>query len=158
MGDRCNLQLTFAAHDADKVAGSFGFSGANDAAFRCGIDNTKSPVWELTIEEINYGGTDELEDLVSSGVWFTAWHGAGCEYSPERVVGYRGRTYYVATDTNDNILCVVDEGLGRPRAAALHNIRKFMRKRKIVNEYLRDILLDSKEWKRGKRGGGAICR
>jgi hypothetical protein len=155
MGDRCSLSVTFAAHDADKVATAFGFSGDE---LQCSIEDTKSPVWDLSIDEINYGGTDELDSLASSGVWFKAYHGAGCDYAPELVVGYKGRTYYVTTDTSDNILCVVDEELGRPRARTLNCIRKFLRIIKIVNEYLHDIQLVNREWKRGKRGGGAVCR
>lgn len=155
MGDRCNLWIMFAAHDADMVAKVFDFNSKDGEDFRSCIADTELPIWDMNMDEVNWGGTNELEKLASMGVWFIAGHGDGCDYGAERVVGYKRKISFVQCDRSDRIVCAVNDRTGKPEAASLKFIKTYLKRYKLVNDHFEDLRSVKFAW---KRGGGAVCR
>ena len=85
MGDRTWLQLTIRKDDINKVNEIFGYDLC-DAELN-EPDNTSVTGY---YDEVNYGGSEELEELAYSGITFIAQHGSGGGYGAYEIVCFLG--------------------------------------------------------------------
>jgi hypothetical protein len=98
MGDRCWLQVSCRKSDLKKITEQFGGvsyglpEDPEDHPFSEIIDDEKT--WMTgQIDEINYGGLTDLEELAEAGIPFTGSSGTGGGYGPA-VMACDGKTFF----------------------------------------------------------------
>lgn len=120
MGDRTFLEMYFRKCDAALVAEHM---GEDENQF----DEAGNPaVYQLIIEEINYGGYDERCALANAGVPFHGSHGASVgSYSSCHFVGFEGKLYEQLDNDNGWFMIPIDHN-GEISERDIQSARRFI--------------------------------
>lgn len=122
MGDRTWVRITYAKQSELAVMEAFGWS--EDDYRNLNIEEEHCVV-NACIDEVNWGGYNEMMDLAKKGVTFLAHSGAGGSYGESMNVGYKGEFVDVQSSEGEPV-CTVD-GRGKPNTVAMKHIRSYMR-------------------------------
>ena len=101
MGDRCFLEATLRRCDLQKFRDVTEWGDY----FTVDDEDGDSAVVDGYIEEVNYGGDNELDTAAAAGIRFYGKHHSGDEYGPEMFCSEGKRRTALAVDT-DGWACV----------------------------------------------------
>lgn len=93
MGDRCYMSIEFRAKDKKKVMKAFGLE--DEWVTWDNPDNKK--VLAFSVDEINYAGETQRQELAEAGVPFMGMHGSGCAYGHGLFAACGGEHAYCET-------------------------------------------------------------
>lgn len=109
MGDRCYLRIKVRRQDAKLWAQ---VADEEDIAKWLDLyepDDGESKTLEGSIDEVNYGWTDELTKAAGLGCVFEGRHEEGGEYDAEEFAGIGGRLFIYAVGKDGSPLVNLDE-------------------------------------------------
>ena len=128
MGDRTWVRITFAKSDEKTVLDAFGWPTGNTD---CLDLQEERGVAIACLDEINWGGIEEMRALAKKGVTFTAHAGAGGSYGESLSVGHRGEFIEVSACEGDPVCLVRD--IGKADAEGMMHIRTYLRLARKAN-------------------------
>lgn len=124
MGDRCYLRIEVRARDAQRVIDSIGEPSETDYDDEAAeTDDSKPPVY-LAYEEANYGGDDEIGELLALKIPFIGCHSEGCGYGAA-VFAYDGITYREVSACDGDPVVEFSLLTGKPPSSAAKRIASF---------------------------------
>jgi len=130
MGDRCFLTLTIRKQDEALLLAAMRETedaGPNDTIVNAGnmFNEGEDGTYTLTIDEANYGMTDEREQWAKT-VNFTGMHGNGGNYNAMQFVAWQGELIEVDDDDHGRLMCPIDNKTGEPAPSALAHIKRYL--------------------------------
>lgn len=118
MSDSCWVQVYVREDQLETFCQASGLCYVTEATIEDGVG-----VFDL--EEVNYGGLNELDNAARAGVVFAGSHGAGDEYGPMRFAGVGGK-YEEHCEGYDCTLILYVRENGTIPAANLKALKKFV--------------------------------
>lgn len=124
MGDRCDLTFTIRKQDEALLRAAVQEAG-DDLGDMTSMCDEYDGCLTYTIEEANYGMTDEREKWAKT-VNFTGRHGSGGDYNAMQFVAWGGELIEVDDDDHGRLMCPVHPTTGIPDAASLAHIQRYL--------------------------------
>lgn len=131
MGDRCYLEITYKKADEPKFKEAFSMR-----QFPEEVISDEDGVIVAAFEEVNYACSLELSKANTAGLAFTGYHSAGDTYGAQRFAAYGGKIAYVDSNSNSELMVVVDEDTGEPSETEMLMVQEYMRLREQAMRYL----------------------
>jgi len=140
MGDRTWVSIIYAKPSEPAIMEAFGWS--KDDQQYLNIEESDG-IATASLDEVNWGGYNEMMDLAKKGITFVAHAGAGGTYGESLNIGYRGE--FIAVSAYEGYpVCVIGDN-GRPDPKGMEHIRMFLRLQKKANRELERISDKNKE-------------
>jgi len=140
MGDRTWVRITYAEQSEPAVMEAFNWQPSQvqflDIREEHGIATAN-------LDQLNWGGIDEMRALAKKGVTFLAHSGAGGSYGEALSAGCRGGFVEVSAHEGDPVCLVRDDGKADPEG--MQHIRTYQRLSRKANRELQRIRATHKE-------------
>ena len=133
MGDRCYVSVTLRKRDLDRFGAATGWFDY------WSLEGDDGDVVSVDMDEVNYGGDDDLDTAASLGIRFYGHHGAGCAYGPEWFLGDGTRRIAIPTDADGYAMVRYDPETGKPddELGDKRRIKQFAVKLRQVKQFIK---------------------
>lgn len=129
MGDRCYISVTVKTEDLERFGKATGWGGCWEEQDR----EEGEEFTNVTLDDVNYGGDDELSQAAAEGIPFLGHHGPGDCYGG-CLFACDGKGEYWQTDCDSDGYPTVryDVDSGKAEAHDVRHVKRFCKKHREV--------------------------